>query len=126
MNDFAALPKQFTEQTRLFIGGAWVTPQSGERQPVLNPATEEVIGEAPVGGLHEAEAALAAAREAFDRGPWPRMSPAERAGFMRRMHAALLARADRIKALQIVEAGATRALAETMMFASPMKIVETA
>lgn len=126
MNDFAALPKQFTEQTRLFIAGTWVAPQSGERQAVVNPATEEVIGEAPVGGLPEAEAALAAAREAFDRGPWPTMSPAERASFVRRMHAALLARADRIKELQIVEAGATRALAETMMFASPMKIVETA
>ena len=126
MNDLAAFPKRFTEQTGLFIGGTWVLSRSGEREAVLNPATEEVIGEAPVGGLAEAEAAIGAAREAFDRGPWPAMSPTERAGFMRRMHAALLARADRIKELQIIESGATRVLAETMMFASPMKIVETA
>lgn len=126
MNPLSEASKQFTSLSRLFIGSEWVLPQSGEREAVLNPATEEVIGEAPVGGLPEVEAAISAAREAFDRGPWPSLSQPERTGYVRRMHAALLKRADAIIALQTLEAGATRVLAENMMFASPMRLVEAA
>ena len=108
------------------VGSVHVEPLIGSASLVVNPFNTEPLAVVAEASKKDVESAIGAARAAFDRGPWPRMSPAERAGFMRRMHAALLARADRIKALQIVEAGATRALAETMMFASPMKIVETA
>ena len=67
----------------VYVAGQWLKA-SGEPEPVINPATEEVIGLAPVGGAAEVEAAMAAAREAFDRGPWPRMSPQERAAKLRR------------------------------------------
>src|SRR3546814_17537678 len=76
---------------KIYIKGEWI--DSGpEREDVINPATETVIGRAPVGTAAAADAAIAAARTAFDDGPWPTMSMAERAAILRRMHAALDAR----------------------------------
>jgi len=89
----------------VFVGGEWVKA-SGEAEAVINPATEEVIGFAPVGGRAEVEAAIAAAREAFDKGPWPRMAPAERAAKLRELHAGLVARTADIKRLIVEEVGA--------------------
>jgi acyl-CoA reductase-like NAD-dependent aldehyde dehydrogenase len=62
-----------------FIGGEWAAPASAEWTSVISPATEEVVGEVPVAVPADIDRAVAAARHAFDEGPWPRMSPAERA-----------------------------------------------
>jgi acyl-CoA reductase-like NAD-dependent aldehyde dehydrogenase len=94
----------------LYVNGAWVVPE-GDRAEVVNPATEEVIGSAPVGGLAEAEAAVAAARAAFDSGPWPRMSQQERCDVLTHFHDLLAARHDELEELIVTECGATRALA---------------
>jgi len=85
----------FTQLDKLYIDGAWVDVD-GPREAVLNPATEAVIGHAPNGDLQSADAAIAAARNAFDNGPWPWLSMAERAGYMRRMHAALVAKGRKL------------------------------
>ncbi len=116
----------FTQINQLYIDGQWVLPQSGDTQEVLNPANGLVIGLAPVGGLTEAGAAIAAARKAFDRGPWSRLSQQERAVFMGKMHAALAARSEQIKTLMIAEGGITRALADGMFYDRPMQIFESA
>ena len=81
----------FTQLNKLYIDGAWASA-NGPTEAVLNPATEEVIGQAPVGDTASADAAIDAARRAFDSGPWPWLSMAERAGYMRRMHSALCIR----------------------------------
>ena len=57
-----------------YINGAWTAPGEDFAE-VVNPATEEVIGCACVGARADAESAVGAARDAFDGGPWPRMSP---------------------------------------------------
>jgi len=88
----------------VYVGGEWIKA-SGQPEPVINPATEEVIGLAPVGTKTEVDAAIAAAREAFDRGPWPRMSPEERGVKLRELHAALMARRADISRLLMLEAG---------------------
>lgn len=116
----------FTELNRLYIDGQWIPPHSRQYEAVINPATEEVIGHAPVGGEAEAKAAIRAARAAFDKGPWPRLPQARRAELMRNMHAALCSRADKIKSLMIAEGGVTRMLAESMFFVRPMQIFDTA
>jgi aldehyde dehydrogenase (NAD+) len=72
---------------RLFIGGEWVQPSSTATIDVVSPHTEAVVGRVPEGREADVDRAVAAAREAFDRGPWPRMTPGERADLM----AALLA-----------------------------------
>ena len=114
----------YTKFDGLYIGSRWVPPQSGELEAVINPATEAVIGQAPVGGTAEAEQAIDAARRAFDSGIWSEKSQEERTEIMRRMHSALLARADKIKELMIVEGGVTRMLTDSMHFGPPMQLVD--
>ena len=63
----------------LFINGEWVPPDRGGTIPVINPATEEVVGSAPAGTRADVVRAIDAARMAFDEGPWPQMSMQERA-----------------------------------------------
>ena len=67
----------------LFIGGEWVKSSSRQWREVVCPITEEVLGRAPVPTFSEVDRAVAAARNAFDSGPWPRMSLDERAGHLR-------------------------------------------
>jgi acyl-CoA reductase-like NAD-dependent aldehyde dehydrogenase len=96
------LPLKITNS--VYVGGEWIKA-SGEPEAVINPATEDVIGFAPVGGKAEVSDAIAAAREAFDRGPWPRMSPAERGAKLKELHAALMARRADVHRLLIEEVG---------------------
>lgn len=70
-------------QTKLYINGAWVSPAEGGTLPVIDPATEEVFHHIPAATAPDADAAVRAARAAFDEGPWPRMSGAERAKVLR-------------------------------------------
>ncbi|HEX9775663.1 MAG TPA: aldehyde dehydrogenase family protein [Actinomycetota bacterium] len=98
---------------RFFIGGAWVGPRSDEVVDVLNPATEEVIGRAAAPSTADAAEAVAAARLAVDRGPWPSAAPKERAAVLRRMGEILRARKREIGQLLIDEVGATVTLAKT-------------
>ncbi|ESY91516.1 aldehyde dehydrogenase family protein [Mesorhizobium sp. LNHC229A00] len=61
----------------MFIGGKWVAARSGEVMQALNPATGEVLATVPRGGAADVDAAVAAARTAFE-GPWSKFSPYER------------------------------------------------
>jgi aldehyde dehydrogenase (NAD+) len=62
----------------LFIGGRWQAPSTGRRLSVISPHTEEPIGQVPEAVAEDVDKAVAAARDAFDNGPWPRLSPFER------------------------------------------------
>jgi (Z)-2-((N-methylformamido)methylene)-5-hydroxybutyrolactone dehydrogenase len=70
---------------KLFIGGEWVESASGRMIDVINPATEEVWAQVPEGNEEDIDRAVRAAREAFDHGPWRKMSTYERAEIMRNM-----------------------------------------
>lgn len=107
----------------VFVAGEWVKPR-GEPEPVINPATEDVLGLAPVSGAAEVEQAIAAAREAFDKGPWPRMPPAERAQKMRALYDGLMARKADIMRLIVEEAGSTIGIGEMIQFGMPMNHVK--
>src|SRR3984885_7161450 len=67
---------------RLFIGGDWVAPGESDTISVISPSTEQVIARVPDGTEADIDKAVAAARTAFDHGPWPRMTPAERAAVL--------------------------------------------
>ena len=103
-----------TDYNGLYIDGEWVKPTSGETEEVLNPATEEVIGVCPIGGAPEIEAALVAARHAFDEGPWPRLPMAQRIKYMEAFLHYFEARADRIQALITAEVGAIKETVQTI------------
>src|SRR5262249_1278104 len=63
---------------QMFIDGKWTAATSGKTYDVPNPATEETIGSAPDAGVEDLQRAIAAARKAFDEGPWPRSTRHER------------------------------------------------
>ncbi|CAN5641768.1 aldehyde dehydrogenase [soil metagenome] len=68
-----------TVHESLFIGGEWIAPAGTGTIDVISPSTQELVGTVPDGTNADVDAAVAAARTAFDEGPWPRMSPKERA-----------------------------------------------
>jgi betaine-aldehyde dehydrogenase len=72
-------------QNKLFIDGQWIEAADGSMLPVIDPATEEVFHHIAAAGVAEADAAVKAARVAFDKGPWPRLSGRERARYLRAM-----------------------------------------
>ncbi|HZE15606.1 MAG TPA: aldehyde dehydrogenase family protein [Mycobacterium sp.] len=90
----------------VFIGGRWVDPGSGRYEDIC-PSTEAVIATAPDSGPAQVEDAIAAARAAFDAGPWAAAAPEERARCLHQLGDALLAHADEFFALAQVEWGCT-------------------
>ncbi len=79
-------------QDKFFIGGDWVDPAGSDQLAVISPHTEEVIAKVPEATTADVDRAVAAAREAFDNGPWPQMSPAERADVIAAISAGIQAR----------------------------------
>jgi acyl-CoA reductase-like NAD-dependent aldehyde dehydrogenase len=69
--------------SRLFVGGEW--RDATTRVDVVSPHTGTVIAQAPGASPADVDDAVAAARRAFDDGPWPRLDPAERIVVMRRL-----------------------------------------
>jgi len=69
---------------KLFIGGQWVAPAGSNVIDVISPHSEEPVGRVPEATNADVDAAVAAARNAFDRGPWPRMAPQERIAVVER------------------------------------------
>jgi betaine-aldehyde dehydrogenase len=73
----------------MFINGEWTEGSSGKRIPVYDPSTEEVIAEIPDAGAADVNAAVAAARYAFDEGGWPQTTAQERGRILFRIAARL-------------------------------------
>jgi aldehyde dehydrogenase (NAD+) len=94
---------------RNLIDGALVPSSSGATFTTLNPATEEVLGHAADGTAEDMDAAIAAARRAFDETGWS-TDPAFRAHCLRQLQRGFLDRADQIRELTIAEVGAPRFL----------------
>ena len=82
-------PAPLKHPDRLYIGGQWVTPSTADLIDVVQPATEEVWLQVAEAKPEDVNRAVAAAREAFDDGPWPYMNPAERAEYLRAIAEAL-------------------------------------
>ena len=89
-----------------FIGGEWVEPSSSETLTLISPVTEDVLMTFAEAQEKDVDRAVAAAREAFDNGPWPRMSTAERAAALRRVAAELTARRPALSEAWTAQVGA--------------------
>jgi aldehyde dehydrogenase (NAD+) len=105
---------------KLFIDGTWTEGAAQETLEVLNPATEEVIAQVPQATPADIDTAVAAARRAFDEGPWPRMTPTERARILAAMADELTRRRAELVELNITEAGSTRMLADFLQVGTPI------
>jgi len=90
---------------RHYIDGAFAESFDGKTFETLNPATNEVLAEAADGGSPEIDAAVAAARRAFDEGSWPRLSAAQRAGALRRIAALLREHAQEFIEAEVLDIG---------------------
>jgi aldehyde dehydrogenase (NAD+) len=108
---------------RLFIGGDWVAPEGTDTISVISPSTEEVVGRVPDGTEADIDKAVAAARTAFDRGPWPRMTPVERAAILAKVAAQVTAEMNEMAEIITSEMGSPisfsvlgQVLAPTMIF----------
>ena len=93
------------ERDLLYVGGEWIQPESGLTTEVIYPFTEEPIGRAALAGSADVDRAVRAARAAFDDGPWPRATAAERAAVLRRAGEAIAARRDEFAQLTTLEVG---------------------
>jgi acyl-CoA reductase-like NAD-dependent aldehyde dehydrogenase len=67
---------------KFFLGGEWKSPKTSEILQIVSPITEEIIGTVPAAGKDDIDVAVAAARQAFDGGPWPRMSAQSRSAYL--------------------------------------------
>lgn len=81
----AALVLPYAHVDDMFINGQWVRADSDRRSEVTDPATGQVWGSVPDGSDLDVDRAVSAARHAFESGPWPRLTAAERAGYLLRI-----------------------------------------
>ncbi|HEV7861133.1 MAG TPA: aldehyde dehydrogenase family protein, partial [Acidimicrobiia bacterium] len=107
---------------RLFVDGRWRDGAALDEIP--NPATGAPVGKAPVGSAADAAAAVAAARRAFDEGPWPRLSPKERAALLATFADTLLRQTANLVALVVAEAGSTVGAALSHQVTLPLQHLE--
>jgi len=94
-------------ETRLFIDGAFVPARSGRVFTTYEPATGAPLAEVARCGVEDLEMAAAVARRAFDDGPWRRMPPFERGGFLARIAQRIQARAESLAELETRNGGKT-------------------
>jgi betaine-aldehyde dehydrogenase len=93
----------------LYVDGTWSASASAERIDVVDPTTEERIGDVPAGSAEDVDLAVAAARRALE--PWSQTEPSARAEFVSRLADELERRQDEITDLVIAEVGTPRRVA---------------
>ncbi|NVE93499.1 aldehyde dehydrogenase family protein [Altererythrobacter lutimaris] len=92
-------------QHKLLVDGEWVSSQSGETFDTLDPATGEVIGKIARGNAADVDAAVAAARKAFETGPWRAMTPMERSQLLWKIADLMEAKIDELAELETLDQG---------------------
>lgn len=93
------------KQTQCFIDGQWVDAVSGKTFETIHPATEEVIAQVAEGDSADIDAAVGAARRAFDEGPWRTMDARDRGSLMRRLADLIEEEIDYLAALETLDNG---------------------
>lgn len=90
---------------QLLIGGEWVDAKSGKFFDVFDPTTGREIAKVAEGDAPDIDAAVAAARRAYESGPWPHLSPLQRSKLIYRLGDALEANAEEFAALEALDNG---------------------
>ncbi|HVW42770.1 MAG TPA: aldehyde dehydrogenase family protein [Amycolatopsis sp.] len=103
---------------KMFIGGQWV--DTDERYSIIDPANEDLVATAAKGGVRHADAAVAAAKRAFESGVWRTMSARERARVLEKTADAIERRGDELTALGTREGGAPLKLSNAFVAGMPV------
>lgn len=96
-----------TRDYQLFINGEFVPAQSGEMFESINPANGEVVARFARGKAEDINKAVAAARKAFDEGPWPRLSGEERGKYLLALSEKISEKTKELLPLEIADSGST-------------------
>src|SRR6201986_2522706 len=105
VEQFTAAPRQ------LFINGQWVDAASGKSFETPNPATGQTLATVAEGDAEDINRAVAAARAAFDDGPWGRITPSERGRIIWRIGDLILEHAEELAQLESLDNGKPMAVA---------------
>ncbi|MET0525258.1 MAG: aldehyde dehydrogenase family protein, partial [Nocardioides sp.] len=112
------------DRDALFIGGEWTAPASAGLLEVISPHSEEVVATVPQGTTADIDAAVAAARRAFDEGPWPRTSPRDRIAVLEAFSALYAARLGEMADLITTEMGSPTTFANLAQAPAPWMQIE--
>src|SRR5208282_476959 len=93
------------KRRQMLINGKWVDAASGKTFPTYNPATGEVLANVAEGDKEDIDRAVAAARHAFDKGPWRKLSPSERGGLVWKLADLLEKHAEEFAQLECLDQG---------------------
>src|ERR1700678_3700301 len=105
VSDFIAKPR------KMLIDGKWVNAASGKTFATYNPATGEILAQVAEGDKADIDAAVQAARHAFDAGPWPAMTPSQRSKVIWRIGDLISKYADELAELESIDNGKPMAVA---------------
>lgn len=92
-------------QTNMLIGGKWTESRSGKRFATVNPVNEQVLAEVAQGDIADVDAAVKAARAAFDSGPWSRMDARDRGRLMNKLADLMEANLEELAGLETLDNG---------------------
>jgi len=108
---------------KLFIGGEWVEPATSNIIDVISPHSEEPVGRVPEGSDADIDRAVAVARDAFDNGPWPRMTPVERLEILQRFAGIYASRLDEMAEVITTEMGSPISFSKVGQSPPPLLIL---
>jgi betaine-aldehyde dehydrogenase len=98
-------PQEMFRRYQMLIDGKWVEAQSGQRFHRDSPAHGNPVGDYPLAGIADVDAAVDSARRAFDIGPWRYMPGAERARLLLRVADGIRAQKDELALIETLESG---------------------
>jgi phenylacetaldehyde dehydrogenase len=107
----AAVARFLKRAPRLFIGGEWVESQSKERIPVVDPATGREIASVVDASAADVDRAVAAARGAFESGPWHDLLPSDRQALLWKLSDLVEKNLDELAELESIDNGKTKFMA---------------
>ncbi|BBZ35656.1 aldehyde dehydrogenase [Mycolicibacterium confluentis] len=112
------------QRGRFLIGGKWIAPSGRTTIDVVCPSTEETIASVPTASVEDIDAAVGAARNAFDDGLWPRMELAERISVLRRFRGLLEENLELVAQLVTSEMGAPISQSRAIQLGAPLALLD--
>ena len=112
-----------SDRTTFFIGGQWVPAPGADPLAVVNPATEQILAAVPAGTAADVDAAVAAARAAFEA--WSTTPASERAALLTATADALEARTDEVAALISAEMGTPLPFSIAVQVGNPLRVLRS-
>jgi aldehyde dehydrogenase (NAD+) len=113
------------EHKRLYIGGEWAEPAGSDTIDVISPHTEELVGRVPEGTAADIDRAVAAARDAFDNGEWPRLSSEDRIAAVQKFSEAYAAHIPDMAAVITEEMGSPISFSNLAQSPAPWMMLNT-